>query len=118
VLALLFDEPGAAAVEQVLERAAISTANWSEVWQRVLEQQTDDPAGALEPVTDAGVSLEPLSAGDAERAARLRAKTRDLSLSLADRCCLALAARLERPVLTTDRAWAALDAGVEVRVIR
>lgn len=118
VLALLFDEPGAAAVEQSLGRAAISTANWSEVWQRVLERQAEDPAGALEPVAEAGLRLEPLSKMDAERAARLRAKTRHLGLSLADRCCLALATRLERRVLTTDRAWSQLDVGVEIRIIR
>lgn len=118
MLALLFDEPGAATVERSLPWAAISTANWSEVCQRVLERQAGNPAPALEPFTEAGLRLESLSKTDAERAARLRPETRDLGLSLADRCCLALAARLERPVLTTDRAWSKLDVGVEVRLIR
>jgi PIN domain nuclease of toxin-antitoxin system len=92
--------------------------NWSEVWQRALERGAEDPSGVLEEVIEAGLALEPVSRSDAERAARLRATTRKLGLSLADRCCLALAARLERPVLTADRAWAEVDAGVEVRLIR
>jgi PIN domain nuclease of toxin-antitoxin system len=48
----------------------------------------------------------------------LRPKTKQLGLSLADRACLALGASLERPVLTTDRAWERVDVGVDIRVIR
>lgn len=69
-------------------------------------------------LVESGLRFEPLSEQDAMRAARLRASTRKLGLSLADRCCLALASRLERPVLTADRAWADVDAGVDVRLIR
>lgn len=118
VLAFLFEEPGAGVVERCLERASISTANWSEVWQRALERQAGDPSGVLEEVIEAGLVLEPVSRSDAERAARLRATTRELGLSLADRCCLALAARLEHPVLTADRVWAELDVGVAVSLLR
>lgn len=50
--------------------------------------------------------------------ARLRAATRHLGLSLADRACLALAQRLKLPVLTTDRAWAQLQIDVEIRLAR
>jgi|HubBroStandDraft_4_1064222.scaffolds.fasta_scaffold498461_2 ribonuclease VapC len=39
-------------------------------------------------------------------------------ISLADAFALALARELGVPVLTADRAWAALDVGVEVRLIR
>ncbi len=118
MLAFLFGEPGAGAVERSLPQATMSTANWSEVWQRVLERQAERPEDARERLIEAGLELEPLSRSDAQQAARLHGSTRELGLSLADRCCLALAVRLERPVLTTDRAWAAVDAGVEVRLIR
>jgi len=38
--------------------------------------------------------------------------------SLGDRVCLALARRRGLPVLTTDKPWADLDLGIEVRLIR
>jgi PIN domain nuclease of toxin-antitoxin system len=118
VLAFLFEEQGASVVERSLPQASISTANWGEVWQRVLERQAESPEGVRERLVEAGLGLEPLSGADAEHAARLRAKTRERGLSLADRCAIALAARLKRPVLTTDRAWAAVEVGVEIRLIR
>lgn len=51
-------------------------------------------------------------------AARLRGATRPRGLSLGDRFCLSLAARLALPVLTTDRAWADLDLGIDIRLVR
>lgn len=44
--------------------------------------------------------------------------TRGSGLSLGDRACLAMARTLGMPALTADRAWAGLDLGVEVRLIR
>jgi PIN domain nuclease of toxin-antitoxin system len=52
------------------------------------------------------------------RCGALRPTTRSLGLSLGDRACLALALGRGCPVLTADRAWAKLDIGVDIRVIR
>ena len=57
-------------------------------------------------------------AGDAEIAAALWTLTRAAGLSFGDRSCLALASRLGVPVLTTDRAWAKVDVGVPIELIR
>ena len=51
-------------------------------------------------------------------AASLRAPTRALGLSFADRACLALAKSYRLAALTADRGWATADVGVEVILIR
>lgn len=60
----------------------------------------------------------PLTVEDANLAAVLRAPTRAAGLSLADRCCLALAKRLRATAVTADRAWTRSDHGVPVELIR
>lgn len=69
-------------------------------------------------LADADVVLVPFDVADAEAAAELWRRTRHRGLSLADRACLALAARLRVPAVTADRAWTDLDVGVEIVSIR
>ena len=80
----------------------IGAANWSEVAQKVLAAERDwSTARAL--LDSFGLVIEPVTVADAESAAR---RWRPGSaLSLGDRLCLALADRLERPVLTADQTW-------------
>jgi PIN domain nuclease of toxin-antitoxin system len=117
LLAFLFDEPGADKVREAVTDTVMLTVNWSEVCQWLLRRgaHTDRARVGL---SEAGMELEPLSVVDAEGAARLRADTLEAGLSLADRCCLAFARRLRRPVLTADAAWAEIDVGADVRLIR
>ena len=117
LLALLHSEPGAEVVEEVLEQAAVSTVNWSEVYQRWVAREVD-VAGLRADVEALGLEIVPLTVEDAEQAAELWSATRLRGLSLGDRACLALARRLARPALTADRAWLDLGLGVEVRAIR
>lgn len=117
MLALLHSEPGAEAVEGVLDRAAISTVNWSEVCQPWLAHDVDvvDLRADIEAL---GVQIVPFSADDAEQAAALWNSTHRLGLSLGDRACLGLARRLGLPAVTADRAWLDADVGIEIRPIR
>jgi len=103
--------------------AAISVVNWIEVLTKLAEDGKD-PELATAEMTTAGlvetvVTIEPVTPEDAIEAARLRPATKAHGLSLADRSCIALAARLEVPVLTADRAWTKLpEARVAVKLIR
>lgn len=117
VLALLQEEPGAERVVAALPDAAISAVNLNEVVGKLADSGMPEPAiraalGAL------GLDVHPFDEDQAYQAGLLRPATSRQGLSLADRACLALGCRLDRPVLTADQAWASVKAGVEVRVIR
>ncbi|HRY10058.1 MAG: PIN domain-containing protein [Actinobacteria bacterium] len=103
LLAYLGAEDGADTVESALERGGMcSTANWSEVAQKVLAAGGDwDLSRAL--LLSYGITLGPVDADDAEWAARRWRKGEGLSLG--ERLCLALAHRLDDVAITADRTW-------------
>ncbi|MGH2954346.1 MAG: type II toxin-antitoxin system VapC family toxin [Solirubrobacterales bacterium] len=123
LIALLHGEDGGEAVaEAIATGAAISVVNLAEVLSKLAEAGKD-PAEARGQLRDAAgntdaLAIEPLSENDCVEVPRLRPKTRELGLSLADRACLALAMRLGVPALTADRTWAEADVDVEIRLIR
>ncbi|AEA28584.1 PIN domain-containing protein [Pseudonocardia benzenivorans] len=121
LLAWLRAEPGADVVEPHLAGAAISTVSWSEVGQK-LAQHGVDAARTLHQVRVLGVIVEPFTLDDAATAAAFWEPGREAGLSLGDRCCLALAARLDRPALTADAAWTRIGDiaafGVPIHLIR
>lgn len=117
LLALLFDEPGAAAVaDAIAGGAAISTVNLSEA-AAALVRNHRDPESILGAVTQQ-VSVEAFTEEDAQVAAALWAPTRGTGLSLGDRACLSLAKRLNAVTVTADREWADIDVGVTVALVR
>jgi PIN domain nuclease of toxin-antitoxin system len=76
------------------------------------------PAQTLEDLGQLDLDITPLDHLLAARVGTLRQGTRESGLSLGDRACLALAEQLGVPAVTADRAWASLDLGVEVVLIR
>jgi ribonuclease VapC len=113
VLAFLLDEDGADVVEARFgEDPRCSAVNWSEVAQRVRAAGADwHLARAL--LDSYGVRVESTTEADAEWvAARWR---RGENLSLADRFCLALAARLEASAWTADAAWGSAEPVRQIR---
>ncbi|MBM3687533.1 MAG: type II toxin-antitoxin system VapC family toxin [Actinobacteria bacterium] len=105
LLAYAQGEPGEAVVEGALDAgtAVCSAANWSEVIQQLRARGSRwDLARAL--FMSFGLTVEPVTIQDAERAAELWEPRSGLSLG--DRLCLALGERRGEEVLTADQAWA------------
>ncbi len=118
VLALVHDEPGADVVAQALPGAVLGAANLAEVIGKLIDADVDTTR-VRQLLSAAGVLIEPVTEADAELAGALRALPGGRSLSLGDRCCLALTTRTVPPlVLTADRVWADLDLPIRVQLIR
>ena len=117
ILALLNAEPGAAEVAVAVPEAGISSVNLSEIVAKLVEggmpgEATREALHVLE------LEVIPFDTQQAYDAGFLRDSTRSLGLSFGDRACLGLARQLGLPVLTTDRNWSRLEAGIEVRLAR
>lgn len=117
LLATLRNEPGGAGVEAWLEGASISSVNLSEVVAKFAEWDTPDEVISAT-LADLRLDVRSFDRKQGQRAGQLRSATRDFGLSLGDRACLALAEELGLPAITADRAWAGLDIGIQIELVR
>ena len=117
VLALLSDEPGRDAAEEILPGALISAVNLAEVSSALCNKGLD-PEEVSDNVAALGLEVVPFDTRLAYRVGELRVPTRALGLSLGDRACLVTAESLSAVAATADRVWAQLKLGIQVHVIR
>lgn len=123
LIAYFSDEPGADRVEAALSRGGlISAVNWAEILAKASDAGVS-PAAFADAATHRGIlgqllEVVPFNQDAAAGSASLRADTRTRGLSLGDRACLDLARRTRLPVFTADRAWADLELGINVLLIR
>lgn len=117
LLAVLNREPGAELVADLLGNTAVSAVNLSEVQAKLVGRGIDRKAaskailGLVSEVVAFDESLALLTGS-------LITATQKVGLSLGDRACVALGIQVKAPIYTADRAWAKLDLGVEIRLIR
>lgn len=117
LLAVAFEEKGAAVAASLLDGALMSAVNASEVVAKFVDVGSG-AAEARSSLLAFGLTIRPFDETLAVAAGLMRAGTRSRGLSLGDRACLALALRERARVVTADRTWAGLDVGVDVELIR
>jgi PIN domain nuclease of toxin-antitoxin system len=114
LIAFIEREPGWDKVAARLAGSFICAVNLSEVLAWV-SRRGGDTAGMAAAFPELGIAVVVFDDALALSAANLFPATRPFGLSFGDRACLALAARLDLPALTADRAWEKVPAvGVEL----
>jgi len=119
LLALLLDEPGAGRVTALLDDAAISAVNLSEVVSQYARRGIA-VSEIRRMLSLFSIQVIPFDDALAFDAGLLVPKTKSAGLSLGDRACLALALQLGATALTADRSWSRISRaiGVEIELIR
>jgi PIN domain nuclease of toxin-antitoxin system len=117
LLALLFFEAGCERVAQLVPQSYMSTVNLAEVLGRLARdgRAVDE---AIDQIDQLGIAWVDFDQELAIGAAALLVPTMPWGLSLGDRACLALAQLRHLPAVTADRAWAKLDLGISIEVVR
>lgn len=117
ILAFLQQEPGADVVTKLLHQAIASAVNVAEVQSKLIRDgmPAEEAKIAVERCLP---TIEPFDSEQASVAAALILPTQKLALSLGDRACLALGLAMKAPVYTADRAWAQLQVGVTIHLVR
>jgi ribonuclease VapC len=117
LLAMLFFGSGCQRVAELVPQSCMSTVNLAEVLGRLARggRALDE---AVDQIDQMGIAWIDFDQELAIGAAALLVPTMPWGLSLGDPACLALARLQNPPVVTADRAWARLDLGIPIDVVR
>jgi ribonuclease VapC len=120
IMAAINREPGWEAVADYLAQdAVICAVNLAEVAKILVETGSTD-ASVEQAMARWSIFEVPFDSKLAVNSGLMYRMTRSAGLSLGDRACLALAALIGCPAVTTDRVWKDIESeiGVEVILIR
>ncbi|MBW4644434.1 MAG: type II toxin-antitoxin system VapC family toxin [Goleter apudmare HA4340-LM2] len=117
VLALLNQETGSEEILQLIDNAAISSVNLSEVIVKLAEAGIPEEE-IRQIILNLNLEVILFNEEQALKAGMLRPATKSIGLSFGDRACLALGVVLNQPVISTDCLWTNLNMGIEIRVMR
>jgi ribonuclease VapC len=117
ILAIIFQEPGAEKVLDLLDGGLLSSVNLAEAHAVLLLRgiPPDLIGGRLE---EMGCEACIFAEEQAHIAGALVAQTHPYGLSLGDRACLALALERKATAYTADRSWKNLNLGIAIEAIR
>jgi ribonuclease VapC len=117
ILASIIGEPGAEVVLDMVGYSAVSAVNMAEIKGKLVSRGWL-PNVAWHAALNYSSETFPFDSEQASIAGGLVATTKHYGLSLGDRACLALALVLDAPVYTADKAWARIDLGVKIHMVR
>jgi ribonuclease VapC len=117
IIAASNNEAGSRTVLAMKDRSAVSTVNLAEVKSKLILKGLA-PGDAWAAALSFSNEIFSFDSEQASIAGGLVEFTRPYGLSLGDRACLALALVLDAPVYTTDKAWAKLDLGLRIHLLR
>ena len=116
ILAYVFEERGAEAVDRWLDRgAAASALTVQETMSKLVEKGFSD-GEAEEAILALGLNVVAIDTALAFAAGAMFPQTKPYGLSHGDRACLALGIQLDLPVVTADGNWSAVAPALKVRV--
>jgi PIN domain nuclease of toxin-antitoxin system len=116
-MALLSLEPGYQRVAELLEKSVISSVNFAEIFNKLVQKASAEEAwGFLRPLK---LRVEDWTEAMAYQSAEFTQFNKSHGLSLGDRACLTLAKQLRATAVTSDRAWRRLPSlGVRIMIFR
>lgn len=116
LLCLLFGEPGADRVEQIMESALVSAVNYHEVLKELIDRGVEAQE-ARYLLRELDINVIAVNREQAEIAGTLEAGSQ-LDLSIGDRSCLALALTRRAIAVTADRTWQGLKLDLVTETVR
>jgi len=117
ILVLLKMEQGHEIVAENLDRAIVSSVNFSEVLT-VVARKGFGQEQTIKFLKETFLHIEDFDTEQAIIAAALDEVTKQHGLSFGDRACLALAQLKNLPVLTADKIWKELNLDLSIQLIR